>query len=1031
MASETNITSETTREYLDNFSVKKHAVEVISPKYFSDDMDLSYLNVGLQGFATEMIAQTSEDAFNTASVLMGESFPILAQIPESIYSHAAIFQMSNAFGNAAYGNFYMAIDQQNIIDNFVTKNGINHFYIDKDTTVMVDGIPFVLDYDIDIRAIRRESITNSVRSSYDKEKYIFSASYMMDESPNSISTIKNPYIRVRAYSGDYNTLILNVVMRQCTRSVVYETLTTNETINYPVINVPFSGTLAGFDVLYRKPNETEFNTVLERKVAYSLPVKTPFCYYKLKDDQTLQIFFTSRDSYFQPRFNSELKIVIYTCIGSKGNFTTYSGDDLVVKTNTDRYANNVSFAISARPIAGVSDGADQMSLEALQAFTVEGFSTATALTTEPDLEIHFRNYKYRYLGDISWIKKRDDVFERLYGCYIAMKKDDYIYPTNTLHLSCNIDDMTQMSDKTRYVLEPGHLFTYAEDSTDTIVLIKDPTKEKAFKEEYSQYVEENPYAYPNIPQNELPEWMRGPISYEAWMQNVKKDHDSLYVTDDNALELFKEGEYEEHIDVECPHGCPSDGDDACDCGCTEEIIKGYRFVYTNPFLMIYTKNPGMIGCYLTQVSQTTDVDFVWQNDNAFIQWNIASVNVTRILEKERRYHITVLTTANIDSLSGTSFEEAIKTKAGFNDKANCVNNTLRLFATIQDKNREVVYFEMIPTKKNADGIYTFEAYIYTDDHITSNSNIRLYDKEDDPLSPKIGNMGALSVPLIPIDNAIINIYPMYKGNFAASLDAGHIPKFKSYVCDDLREEGSETSPFDEYYPTNVYSTISDPITFIKPLNNVRCHMAFEDYLQNALYKVGDCVIRSVPLVKYSMLVKENTKDDWEYFLASFLKHYEYMDKIIIEELRNASHIDMKFFNSYGKSKNYMIGEEDETELISTVTPKIYFDIWVSQTTDVISAERDLKVAIKDYIESINDSSGANLFISNLMHYIEDKYSYVDHMRFRGICDYDTTYQAVTNTTADVNTLSRDERRYYVPEILNVPLEYIYLTMYKL
>ena len=53
------------------------------------------------------------------------------------------------------------------------------------------------------------------------------------------------------------------------------------------------------------------------------------------------------------------------------------------------------------------------------------------------------------------------------------------------------------------------------------------------------------------------------------------------------------------------------------------------------------------------------------------------------------------------------------------------------------------------------------------------------------------------------------------------------------------------------------------------------------------------------------------------------------------------------------------------------------------------------------------------------------------MRFRGICDYATTYQAVTNTTPDASTLTRDERRYYVPEILNVPLEYIYLTMYKL
>lgn len=1026
MTSETNITSETTREYLDNFSVKKHAVEVISPKYFSEDMDLSYLNVGLQGFATEMIAQTSEDAFNTASVLMRESFPILAQIPESIYSHAAIFQMSNTFGNAAYGNFYMAIDQQNLIDNFVTKNGINHFYIDKDTTVMVDGIPFILDYDIDISAIRRESATKSVRSSYDKEKYMFSAKYMMDESPNAISTIKNPYIRVRAYSGDYNTLILNVVMRQCTRSVIYETLTTNESINYPVIDVPFSGTLAGFDVLYRKPNETTFNTVLKKKVAYSLPTKVPFCYYKLKDTQTLQIFFTSRDSYFQPRFNSELKIVMYTCKGSKGNFTSYSGDDLVVRTNTDRYANNVSFAISARPVAGVSDGSDQMSLEALQAFTVEGFSTATALTTEPDLDIHFRNYKYRYLGDISWIKKRDDVFERLYGCYIVMKKDDYIYPTNTLHLKCNLDDLTQMSDKKRYVLEPGHLFTYADNSIDTVVLIKDPDKEKVFREEYNGYIKEHPYKYTNYPQEDLPEWKRGPISYEEWMQRIKKDHDSLYITDDGALDKFQEGDFEEHIKVDCP-GCEDD----CDCSCTEKIVKGYNFVYTNPFLIIYTKDPGMIGCYLTQVSQNVDIDFVWQNDNAFIQWNIASINVTRVLEKERRYHISVMTTANIDSLNNTAYEEAISTKDGFMDKAKCVNNALRLFITIQDKSREVVYFELIPTKKNADGIYTFEGYIYTDDHITSNSNIRIHEKEDDPLSPKIGNMGALSVPLIPIDNAIINIYPMYNGNFANSLDEGHIPRFKNYVAQEEMDEETGVSSFDKYYPTNVYSTISDPITFIKPLNNVRCHMAFEDYLQNALITVGDCVIRSVPLVKYSLLVEDNTKDDWEYFLDNFMHHYEYMDRIIIEELRNASHIDMKFYNSYGKSKNYMIGEEDETEIISTVTPKIYFDIWVSQTTDVVTAERDLKIAIKDYIEDINDSSGANLFISNLMNFIQDKYVYVDHMRFRGICDYDTTYQAITNTTADVNTLTRDERRYYVPEILNVPLEYIYLTLYKL
>ena len=79
----------------------------------------------------------------------------------------------------------------------------------------------------------------------------------------------------------------------------------------------------------------------------------------------------------------------------------------------------------------------------------------------------------------------------------------------------------------------------------------------------------------------------------------------------------------------------------------------------------------------------------------------------------------------------------------------------------------------------------------------------------------------------------------------------------------------------------------------------------------------------------------------------------------------------------------------------------------------------------------NDKMIANNKKAYHDYFIEDKYAYVDHMRFRGICDYATTYQAVTNTTPDASTLTRDERRYYVPEILNVPLEYIYLTMYKL
>ena len=73
----------------------------------------------------------SEDLFNTASVLFRETFPNRAQIPESIYSHAAIFQLSDAFATAASCTFLIALEEATIIKNMEYENGYYHFYIDR------------------------------------------------------------------------------------------------------------------------------------------------------------------------------------------------------------------------------------------------------------------------------------------------------------------------------------------------------------------------------------------------------------------------------------------------------------------------------------------------------------------------------------------------------------------------------------------------------------------------------------------------------------------------------------------------------------------------------------------------------------------------------------------------------------------------------------------------------------------------------------------------------------------------------------
>ena len=98
------------RDYTDNFSVKDTAISKLGSKYFGD-IELSGLNVGELGFVLEQVANITEDSFNTASVLINEIFPNKAVLPESLYSHAAIFQIDDAFVPCASCVFIMMLEQ--------------------------------------------------------------------------------------------------------------------------------------------------------------------------------------------------------------------------------------------------------------------------------------------------------------------------------------------------------------------------------------------------------------------------------------------------------------------------------------------------------------------------------------------------------------------------------------------------------------------------------------------------------------------------------------------------------------------------------------------------------------------------------------------------------------------------------------------------------------------------------------------------------------------------------------------------------
>ena len=258
-----------------------------------------------------------------------------------------------------------------------------------------------------------------------------------------------------------------------------------------------------------------------------------------------------------------------------------------------------------------------------------------------------------------------------------------------------------------------------------------------------------------------------------------------------------------------------------------------------------------------------------------------------------------------------------------------------------------------------------------------------------------------------------------------------------------------------YEWTNIYSTFTDRVDLIKPLSMLRSTMYFRD---DRLYNVtnGDIYLYSSPMVKYSLMNHYNSKGEltknesgktnyemFTYLIDQWYSQYQNLEVVLSSIICQASYIDLKWYNTYGRSKNYIIGDEDQ--IIDRVNISIAFHIYLVAGTDSIKANDELKTFIKETIESLNSEGINELHISNIMRTIENNFAYVDHIKFIGIngevgedgnykrtetMGYSTDYQSIKSITSDINELSKEERFSYVPEMLCINKDQICLVFYE-
>lgn len=1058
------------RSYIDNYAIKEFVKDELIPKYFPD-IDISLRNVGMVGMTTELISNIAEDSFNATSVLFRESFPNRAEIPESIYSHAAIFQLSNIFSKASACSFLLVIEESSIVNNMTYDNvsGMYYFYLDKNTTVYVENVPYVLDYDIRIRCVKKKT-SNS-------EYYIFAASYILDEYTNSISEISDPYIKIRRSSNGF--LALEVKMHQVTRDIQYEQIITNSKINMPSIDIQFDGQLVGFDILYKTPEESDYNTQMQKLLVYSQPLSSPFCYYQLYNDNTIRLTFNARDSYFMPKFNSELKVVLYLSRGKEANFDVYNGTNIAVEHDATIYDYNYPVVIAAKPLSGSHGGADKLSLDELKSLTIEGYRTALALTTESDLSTFFTNYKDSY-GDfaINFIKRRNDVYERIFGGYCVMQYESEIFKTNTLDIHMNLSDM-ENPETNIYMIEPGTLFTYDNDTSTHISFYRDKEKHDQYHEEYLLAVENGEIPYIENADETVPEYLRTRNASFAEFKRRKGYNDKVHVFDRT---------FEELNELDQPMNS--------------------KFMFINPFLIRFKKSPNIVSLYQTFINNKSTIDFTNQNDKSIVQFVAYQVQVERYFDRNKEYTVTTAIMPSITLDSEYPVIANIGTDPVTNEPIYNLNNRytvdqndLRVLFVIYDNEKPVCYSEMYPTAFTEETNMTYVTKFSSDDYISSDNRLRLrpdttymvvdaetiklgysiidesvqdgwyfkvndntsvwyslYDDQDNLIQDnievdvitnmhesglvkkfsKVVNMTEDSGDiLIPMDNVNCKVFTLYRRKYQESDTESSMVLTSHEDTDNIftKYDGNADndyadSTYDTYLWTNEYTTGLEPLTFIKPLNHVRSALYFEDHTKvkedgSYVHDIMDVRMESLPFVRWNLAY--NT-DSMSAFMSIFESQYDNIRNIISSRLRNETSIDLKFYNTYGRSVNYFVG--DEEELLNTHNLRISFDMFFVAGTDTLSAIPEIKQFIKERIETISDNGTNQIHVSNLMREIEHKFTYVDHIRFKGFNNYNTDYQSIRLQYNDIDDMSKEERRKYVPELLVIDLNDIVITEYN-
>lgn len=426
-------------------------MQQIGSNYF--DNDISTQRIGMFGFTVESLANMFGAAILDASNRQREYNVYTAQKRSTLLYEGSKLDVNIDNARPSKMTAYLGILTSSLI-NTHSKGGYgtpdpnsadpNHpdykLVIEKDMVINIADYDFMVENDIMIKANYSKN-TNS---------YTYSVQYLFEGDKDSTSNIEytipryetsyksnDKYIQsyLHTYNKDLQMLLFKVELVQITKETKYQTIIKNDIISLTGLDFNYSNNLSHFNIFYRKNNTSEWENIMKVPIYNSDEnYEEDVIFYEVfHDEKKIRLNITD----FNPAYNSEIRIDIYSTIGTEVNDIEYSGNgsDIIITLNSlDERHSYTGLELNCKPISSCKGATDVPTLEELRTRVIRAKATANSIDTSYDLMNYMESKDSS--NDYVFIKKRNDIVERRYSCYMIPRlitKD--IIPSSTLDLA--------------------------------------------------------------------------------------------------------------------------------------------------------------------------------------------------------------------------------------------------------------------------------------------------------------------------------------------------------------------------------------------------------------------------------------------------------------------------------------------------------------------------------------------------------------------------------------------------------------------